>query len=193
MFKKREWFPYWLTGLSFVGLVMMFWSTGQKIHYLNDPSQKLNCTLNPILDCGKVITHDLSSVFNVSNSMIGMVFFSALFALGVALMLGARFNRRVHQLIVALVVIMLLFASWFYAVSLYVIGKVCIFCAGVWVAVFPLAALTLRQYDRDIFDKSKRFKQVREVIQNHPDRITLILYALAIVLFLYRFRDYYFG
>ncbi len=184
----------WLTGLSFVGLVMMFWSTAQKIHFLNDPGQSLSCNLNPIMDCGTVINHELSSVFGVSNSLIGLAFFSGLFALGLAMMSGIKTTRNFRLLVVTLVAVMFGFATWFFAMSLYVIGKICLFCLGVWISVIPLTALTLKEMDADIWGKkSKRLSKVRAYIRNHPERIVVVLYALAVVLYLYRFREYYFG
>jgi len=180
-----------LGGLSFVGVVLMFWSTAEKIHLLANPGISGSCDINPVVSCGSVLNHSLSSVFGVSNSLIGMSVFAVLLGLGLSLLSGTKPSTAFKRLVLSLVAIMLLFSWWFFGASLYVIGKICLFCIGVWLAVVPLSALTLRAY-QSALDWPKPTEPLVKFVANHPWQTTVAVYVVMTALFLWRFREYYF-
>lgn len=191
--KTMKKFEFWLLSLSTVGLIAAFWQTAEKIHYLKNPDVALSCNLNPIVDCGTVLSHSLSSVFGVANSLIGIIAFTFLAAAGVFLLMGARFNIVIKRLIVAIAAIMFMFSVWFFGVSLYEIGKICIFCVFIWTATIPLFLSVVRQYDEVIFTNKTFLSPVRNYINNRLGYSIALVYIIGIGMFLFRFREYYFN
>ncbi len=182
-----------VSGLSLVGLVASFWQTAEKIHLLQYPEDPLSCNINPIVDCGTVLSNKLSAVFGVPNSMIGMVIFSLLLMAGLMMLSGVSLKKATKRLILLLTLGVFAFAVWFFAVSLYVIGKICIFCVFIWASSIPLVVLVSGEYGDTLFGNSKLVKWKLKWFKTRPLQPIVVLYALALVLFLYRFRDYYFG
>ena len=134
----------------------------------------------------------MSSVLGVANSLVGLVIFSLLFAAGLFLFVGAKPSKNMKKIIVGLSIVLFLFSIWFFAVSLYVIGKICIFCAFIWAATMPLFLSTMREYDKILFSDKSWLKPVRNYIDKNLVYSTVLIYVVMIGLFLLRFRDYYF-
>lgn len=179
--------------LGFVGLIAAFWQTAQKIEYLKNPDQVLSCNISPVVECGTVLDSDLSAVLGVPNSMIGIVVFAVLLAGGAAMALGMKPTLGFKRLLVVLSVIMFAFTMWFFAVSLYSIGKICIFCVFIWGATIPLAVLVNGRFGMSVYPKSKFVKWKLDWFEQKPWQPVVVMYALLLILFLYRFRDYYFN
>lgn len=170
------------------GLVAMIWQASERISMLKNPSTPLNCNLSPVVDCGVVLSNRLSALFGFPNAFIGVAIFSMLSIIGLAGVCGVKFNQAFKKVILTLSTILILFSMWFFAVSLYSIGKICIFCVVGWIASVPIFVYSFMIYVRD----NKYLKYYRFLKSNH---LTVIFtwYITLIVLFLYRFRDYYFS
>lgn len=182
-----------ITWFSLVGLVATFWQVAEKIQLLKFPEDPLSCNINPVVDCGSVLNDGLSSVFGVPNAMIGMVVFAMLFMAGLALMFGVKFNVAMKRFVVVLALLMFIFSVWFFAVSLYVIGKICIFCVFIWAATIPLTVLINGQFGAALYPKNKLLEWKLAWFKDKAWQPVVVLYALALILFLYRFREYYFS
>ena len=183
-----------LAGFGLVGLIASFWQTAEKINFLKNPDDPLSCNLNPIVDCGTVLNHQLSSVFGPPNSLIGVVMFSAIVLLGLLLIFRVKPNLQMKRVILFLTTALFAFSVWFYAVSLYEIGKICIFCIFIWVSAIPMFFYSWAEYGEDIIGKSsnKLAQWKIGILIHRPDRLVVCLYLLAIALFLIQFQDYYF-
>lgn len=178
----------WLIVLSLVGLIAAFWQTAEKIHGLKNPEQPLSCNLNPVVDCGSVLDHPLSAVMGVPNSMIGMIFFTTLLVAGLLVWTGVKLTLNAKKILLLVSTVLLGFSVWFYLVSLYDIGKICIFCIFIWISSVPIGVLTYKEYGNSILNKQKA-----KFISVHAYKIIFSIYAVGMLLFLFRFRDYYFG
>ncbi len=185
-------FKIQLTLLSLVGLVATFWQTAEKIQMLKFPEDPLNCNLSPVVDCAGVFGHHLSAVFGVPNSMIGMVAFSFLLSSGLWLWMGGEASKTVKKAVLAVSLIMFAFSVWFFAVSLYIIGKICIFCIFIWLSSVALSVLAVREYGDAYFAKHT-LKAKRDWIKQQPWQAIILIYVVGILLFFYRFREYYFN
>ncbi len=186
-------YSHYLFGLSLAGLIASFWVTAEKIHLLKNPDAPLSCNLNPIIDCGIVLNHSLSSAFGVPNSMIGIVMFTALTVVGLIMLLGTKPSQTTRLLTLGLALIAMAFSVWFFVVSLYVIGKVCLFCIAIWTATIPLFVLSVREHAGKLLAKSKLGASIFRLFDHQPERLIIIIYVVTVALFLFRFRDYYFG
>lgn len=174
-----------------LGLVAMVWQSTERITMLKNPDKILNCNLNPVIDCGAVLGNKLAAIFGFPNAFIGIIVFSMLAMAGFALLSGVKFTNVYKRVVFALALILLLFSMWFFAVSLYSIGKICIFCAVGWfvsVPIFIYATLDL------LSNKStKKYKQTYDWLSKNKYKVLIVWYLILIALFLLKFRDYYFN
>ncbi len=181
-----------LVVLSLIGLIAALWQAVERVNMLKDPSVPLACNINPVIDCGTILNHPLASLFGFPNAFIGIIMFSLLLSFGIVTLLDSDTKRAQHFLL-TVATIVLLFSIWFFGVSVYLIGKICIFCIFIWLVSIPIYVYTLREYLNNKGSLQGLLVTIRSVIDKHALATTLIIYTTLLLLFLYRFRDYYFG
>lgn len=188
---RRLTYPVLLTILSGVGLIASLLPSIERINMLKNPAIPLSCNLSPVIDCGIILNHPLSSLFGFPNTFIGMIVFSMLLALGIAALLGANL-KKTWPLLLTLSSILLMFSFWFFGASLYVIGKVCFYCIFIWLASVPLFTYSLQGYLNETKLHSKRMKLLRKFIDEHALAAILASYIVLLALYFFNFRDFYF-
>lgn len=176
-----------------LGLVSMTWQASERITMLKDPGVGLVCNLNPVIDCGGVLGHPLAAVLGLPNAFLGMIFFAILATSGLVLLSGGKFVGWYRHFVMAVSLILVLFSLWFFGVSLYVLGKICIFCVVGWMASIPIFWYGLLYYLQSASAKSKRRTEAftNFGLKHHFD-VVILAYVVMLALFLIRFRDYYF-
>jgi len=188
-----KWYPRILTSASLVGLVASFWQAAERVHMLKNPEVALSCNINPIVDCSGVLNNKLAALFGFPNAFLGVVMFSILFTAGLLLLSGGKFSKNFHLFVLGVSKILFLFSVWFFGASLYSIGKVCIFCVFIWVAAMPIYWLGVQYW----LENKKKRSSVQEKVYTFGKRFRvepiLAIYLIMAVLFLYRFREYYFN
>lgn len=189
-----SWYPKILGGSASVALIASFWQAAERIHMLKDPSVSLNCNLNPIIDCGGVMNHHLAALFGFPNTFIGMVMFSMLLTSAIILLTGGAWTKKFHGFVLALSIIAIAFSAWFFWVSLYVIGKICLFCLAIWPASVVLSWYGLLYWWRQHQERLSGWqsKAYSYGLKNHYF-VVFCVFLLMLTLFLLRFREYYFG
>jgi len=188
-----KWYPKILLSTSAVALIASFWQAAERIHMLKNPSVPLNCNLNPIIDCGGVMSHRLAALFGFPNTFIGMVMFSMLLASALLLIFGGNFSKAYHKLVLALSTIAILFSAWFFWVSLYIIGKICLFCLAIWpvsVVLFWYGLLYWLSKQDKLSTKQQKFYNFG--MKNHY-MVVVYVFIVMFGLYIFNFRDYYFG
>ncbi len=186
-------YPRLLVGASLVGLVASFWQAAERVHMLKYPAQELSCNLSPVVDCGGVLGDKLAAVFGPPNALIGVVVFSLLLAFGLQRLSGGSWTSVVQKVVVGLSTIILLFSLWFFWVSLYVLGKICIFCVFIWAASVPIGIYGAQDFLNTIKKPQGIVKWKRDLLNQHAFTAVLLLYGVMIALFFIKFQDYYFG
>src|SRR6478752_6660924 len=83
--------PWLLLVGGLVGLVASFVLTVEKFSLATDSNYIPSCSINPVLNCGSVMSTEQASVFGFPNSLLGVVGFSVVAATGAGLLAGARF------------------------------------------------------------------------------------------------------
>jgi len=188
-----RWYPKILLSSSMVALIASFWQAAERIHMLKNPTVALNCNLNPIIDCGGVMGHKLAALFGFPNTFIGMVMFSMLVASAILLLTGGTFSKAYHNFVMALSTIAILFSAWFFWVSLYVIGKICLFCLAIWpasVILFWYGLLYWLSKQDKLSAKQQKFYKFG--IKNHY-MVVIYVFIAMFGLYLFNFKDYYFN
>lgn len=187
-------YPFILTIGGVLGLVAMTWQAIERINMLKNPTQGLSCNLNPIVDCSGVLSDRLAAVLGFPNAFLGMIFFTILATSGLMMLSGTKFTSWYRHFVMVVLSILLLFSIWFFGVSLYVLGKICVFCVVGWVVSVPMFWYGLLYYlqtaNGRIKDTTAAFTKFG--LKYHLD-VLIMTFALMFFLFLFRFRDYYFN
>lgn len=177
-----------------LGLIAMTWQASERVHMLKYPGVSLNCNLNPIVDCGGVLGNKLAAVLGFPNAFLGMIFFAILTTSGLVLLSGGSFQKWFRHFVMGVATILMLFSVWFFGVSLYILGKICIFCVVGWIVSVPIFWYSLIYYLQNVqCVLGKNVQKFTNFITRHHIDIVIVTYVLMAVLFLTRFREYYFG
>jgi len=182
-----------LVGASSVGLIASFWQAAERITMLKNPGGELSCNLNPVVDCGAVLGDSLAAVFGPPNAFIGMVVFSMLLAFGLLRLTGGSWSGFIHKLVMVLSIAIFLFSVWFFWVSLYSLGTVCIFCMFIWAASMPIGLYGVKDYLQHQKKPNRLYRLTNNFLQKHHFSILVTVYGVMVVLYFLRFQDYYFG
>lgn len=177
-----------------IGLIAMTWQASERVHMLKYPSLSLSCNLNPIVDCSGVLGNRLAAVLGFPNAFLGMIFFSILATSGLVLLSGGKFIGWYRHFVMAVSLVLILFSVWFFGVSLYVLGKICIFCVAGWIVSVPIFWYSLLHYLQSSTGKIKKSTErfTKFGLKHHFD-VVVFVYATMIILYLLRFSDYYFN
>ncbi len=186
----QKWYPWLLTCLSGIALIASFWQAVERINMLKNPAMALGCNINPVVDCSGVLGNRLAALFGFPNAFIGIVMFSLLFMSGLALLVGVKPTKGFRNIVGILSKVAVLFSAWFFLVSLYTIGKVCIFCMFIWPASVALYWFGVQFW---LEGQAKPWKWLERFANKFRIEPILTVYLLMVVLFLSRFRDFYFN
>lgn len=85
--------PYILIVAGLIGTYCAFVLSQDKVRLLEHPNTHLNCSLDPILACGSVITSAQGHAFGFPNPFLGLAGFAAVATIGVTMTAGATFKR----------------------------------------------------------------------------------------------------
>jgi len=161
-------------------------------NHLKNPNYVPICNLNPILSCTAVAGSNQAHAFGIPNYFLGIAGYSAIAAIGAAMLAGAKFKRWFWQLIEAGVIFAFLFMTWLQFETLYRIGALCLFCMVLWVFTGPLFwYVTLYNLRAGHISLPKKFTRAGQFIQKHHGDILILWYVLIIALILHRFWYYW--
>jgi len=177
-----------------LGLIAMTWQASERIHMLKNPGVSLNCNLNPIVDCGGVLGNKLAAVLGFPNAFLGMIFFAILATSGLMLLSGGTFQKWYRHFVMVVASILMMFSVWFFGVSVYIIGKICIFCVVGWIVSVPIFWYSLIYFLQNTQKKhSETTNKTTAFLSRHHIDIVVVTYVLMAIIYLTRFREYYFG
>lgn len=185
-------YPQVLTAASAIGLIASFWQAAERVQMLKHPSDPLSCNLSPIVDCGGVLSNKAAAIFGPPNALIGIVVFSLLLAFGLQRLSGGQWTNLVQRTVMTLSAVMFLFSMWFFAVSVYSIGKICIFCIFIWFSSVPIVMLTIKDVAVHAKQLPKPLKVISDLVTDNTVTLIVYVYFVMITLFLLHFREYYF-
>lgn len=186
-------YPWVLVAGSIVGLVASVWQAAERVQMLKNPGGALSCNLNPVIDCGSVLGNRWAALFGFPNAFIGIAMFAMLLMAGVLLASGGKPSKVFSWALLGVSIMVILFSFWFFGMSLYVIGKVCLFCLFIWAVSVPIFWYGLLNFWRTLPPKNTVLQKVRAFSERHHLDILLVVYILMVLLYLIRFRSYYFG
>jgi uncharacterized membrane protein len=182
--------PYILLIGAILGLVASMVLTLEHIALLEDPDHQLSCSINPILNCGPIMTSEQATAFGFPNPLIGLVTFGAQALLAVVMLAGARMKAWFWKLYGLSIIGGIAFTLWLMYESIFEIKTLCIYCVTVWVVMFISAWYTFQFM---LAEKHLKLKNHRLVsfLRNHHADILVGWFIIIILLILHEFWYYY--
>ncbi len=125
-----------------IGLAAAFVLTVDKFTLLQNKidgvETALSCDFSAFVSCGGVMDSAQAEAFGFPNSLIGIIGFSVVTALGVILWTGGRFGRLVWGGLQVGVLFGIGFVTWLQFQSIYRLDLLCPYCMVVWAVMIPL-------------------------------------------------------
>ncbi|HZM64202.1 MAG TPA: vitamin K epoxide reductase family protein [Candidatus Saccharimonadales bacterium] len=130
--------PYILLIGGVIGLLASFILTYDKIQLLQDPNYRAACNLNPVVSCGSIMKMPQANLFGVPNTIYGLIVFSMLTMLGLALLAGATFKRWLWLAIQSMATVGVIFMHYLFFEAVFRIHAICPWCFIVWMVTIPI-------------------------------------------------------
>ncbi|GAA4362968.1 vitamin K epoxide reductase family protein [Nocardioides caricicola] len=183
----------WLLLLGgMVGLVASSVLIAEKIALLTDPTYVPSCSVNPVLNCGSVMSTAQAEVFGFPNPILGVAAFPVLVTTGATLLAGGRLAAWYWRGLQVGVTLGLGFVLWLAFQSLYRIGALCPYCMVVWAVVWPtFLYVTLRNLRVGIFGTAIQRSRLNRVLGDWHAPVLLGGYLVVLVLVGVRFWSYW--
>ena len=188
-------YPYILIIGSVIGLLASFTLVLNTIELIKNPNTELPCNINPLISCSSVASTWQNTVFGFPNSILGIIAFSMLLAIGIMLYFSGYKPRKSFWLLVNLgTLAAMTFVIWFFYQSVYSIGSLCIYCMIVWAVTWPIFLYTtVWNIQEDHFNVEHRVLNILNFVSRHHIQILITVYLTAIFLILFQFRDFFFN
>lgn len=170
-----------VTGL--IGLFASVQLTLDKIHVLEDPNFQPVCNFNPIFSCESVMLSTQAEIAGIPNTIVGLIGFPMVIAIGAAILAGGKFHKRFWQLWMLGMAGGFVMMAYLIFQSVYRLGTLCLFCMTTWAALMPLLWYSLQWglQHKYIPVPAKLEKVARFIRREH---LTLLIFAYIVVVFL---------
>jgi uncharacterized membrane protein len=142
------------TGLAFfliiggiIAFAAAFALTLDKIHLLEDPGAQLSCSFSVLIGCATNLSSPQGAILGFPNPLIGLVAWSVVITIGVAILAGARFARWFWVGLNVGVLAAIVFVLWLIGQSIFVLDVLCPWCMVTWAVTIPVfLAVTLYNF-----------------------------------------------
>lgn len=131
-------FGLFLTVAASLGLIASLALAIEKIEALINPAEALSCDISVLVQCSANLESAQGAVFGFPNPFLGLVGFSLVLCVGVAVWAVPRFARWFWILFNVGVAAAFVLVVWLIGQSIYVLGTLCPWCLVVWVTTIPL-------------------------------------------------------
>lgn len=165
-----------------LGLVAAFALTIEKFTVLEHPAQQLSCNINALIGCGASLNSVQGAVFGFPNSVLGLIFWSAVTLFGF-ISIWVDLPRWMWLLLAVGMAGALALVVWFIGQSIYVIGVLCPLCMLTWVATIPLFLLVVLHCLRSgVIPASRAVRSIAERLYFWVPVLTVVVLIVIAVL-----------
>lgn len=169
--------------LGAIGFLAAFVLTLEKFTQLENPAAQLSCNINPLIGCGKNLSSWQGSVLGFPNPLIGVAGWTAVIAVGVGILAGARFSRWFWVIFNLGVLGAMVFIVFLITESLYSLFVLCPYCMVTWVVTIPTFLLvTLYNLKSGNIPVSASVRRFANAAYSWIPLTTLVCYAIIAVL-----------
>ena len=165
-----------------------------KVELLQNPKFVPNCDLNPVISCGSVMQSKQAHAFGIPNPFIGMVGFSVIVTIGMAMLAGAAKFKRWFWLGLEFGTIFgVAFVHWLFFESVYRIHALCPYCMVVWAMTIMLFwYVTLFNIQTGVIKLKGAWQKLGLFARRHHLDI-LLFWFILIAFFILKHFWYYYG
>jgi uncharacterized membrane protein len=121
-----------------LGLAASLALTLDKITLLERPDAQLTCNFSVLIGCSTNLNSAQGAVFGFPNPLLGLMFWPAVLAVGVALLAGARLAGWFWVLFALGTTASLTLVVWFIGQSVFVLRVLCPWCMVTWAVTIPV-------------------------------------------------------
>jgi uncharacterized membrane protein len=183
---------YILAICGLIGFFAAFTLTVEKMELIKNPNYIPTCNVSPLISCGSVMKTPEASIFGFANSLIGVMGFSVVTTIGMALIAGAKFKRWFWLGLQLGTIFGIGFVHWLIYQSVFDIGKLCPYCIVVWSVMIPIFVYTtLYNLRFGNITVPAKLKSVNAFIQKHHGDIIIAWFVIIIGIILNRFWFYW--
>jgi uncharacterized membrane protein len=185
--------PWLLVVCGVIGLACALIIMYDKVELLKNPAFRPNCDLNPIISCGSVMESKQANAFGFPNPFIGIVGFSVVITIGMALLAGAGKLKRWFWLgLQAGTIFGVGFIHWLFFQSVYRIHALCPYCMVVWIMAITLFLyVTLYNIQTGVIRLQGGWQKAGFFVRRHHLDIWLLWLLIIAGLILKHFWYYY--
>lgn len=181
--------PYLLVIAGAIGFMASLALTLDRLYLLENPTAVLACDINPFVSCGTIMQTPPATAFGFPNPLLGIVGFSVVVTIGMAILAGARLQRWFWLGLQAGVVFGMAFIAWLYYQTLFVIGVLCPYCMVVWVVMVPLFWYVTLYNLRYYRPASQPWQRAADFLQRHHGDILVAIWVLMLGLLIWQFQE----
>jgi uncharacterized membrane protein len=182
---KKNYLAYIIIISGCFGLFAAFTLLTNRIEIYKNPSFVPPCNINPLLDCGKVMTSKWASLFGFPNTIVGLVEYPLAIFTGLIILVNKVNNKKLLWICNILAGLGLIMNWVLLYISAYLIGSLCPWCllsgAATSNVFFALLAHNLKQ-ETDL----KGWKSNLSLLLNSKwSWVTILVYYSAVLGFIY--------
>lgn len=120
-----------------IGFWAAFQLTLDKLAVLANPNAQLSCNFSLLVGCSKNLNSAQGSIFGFPNPLLGIAGWTAVIAVGVGILAGARFAKWYWMLFNLGVVGALVLVIYLITQSITVLNVLCPWCMVTWLVTIP--------------------------------------------------------
>jgi len=156
--------------------------TLDKFALLENPDAQLTCDVSVLVGCSKNLNSAAGALFGFPNPLIGIVGWTAVIAVGVSLLAGARFARWFWMLFNLGIVGALAFVIYLITQSVTTVHSLCPWCMVTWSVTIPVFwAVTLYSLKSGVVPLPDRGRRIAGTLYSWVPIITLVSYAVVAI------------
>lgn len=150
---------------------------------LQNPSTKLNCSINVVLNCSTVMQTWQSSLFGFPNTILGLIAYSVLVTIAVIALSGVSLKKKFMVLTNVGALAGIIFSEWLAYESVYVIQVLCPYCLIVlFSTIFIFAAIThYNLRNNNFIFKHSTNKKIQSFLDKEYDKLLVLIWVSIII------------
>lgn len=184
---RKNHLAYLVIIFGLLGTMAAFYLLYDRIQIYEDPNYKLSCSINPWLDCGRVMLSKWASFFGFPNSMIGLISYPTAFFVGLFMLLNKNNNRYLMLFCMSLAGIGVFANVLLLYISSYLIMSLCPWCllAGVCTTNIFYAILNYNILQNNFNFNPQKHQKLSKLIKNGYNVLPIIGFYLILATFVY--------
>lgn len=191
---KKEKDNRWIFGSMLVGallsLLASFVLSVDAIKLAENPDAALACSINVVVNCATVATHESASMFGFPNSFLGIMAESIVITVAIAGLMGVVFPRKFMFVAQLGYTAGFIFALYLLYLSVFVIGALCPWCLLVTVTTtfvfFAITRYNIRE--NNLYLPKDLQKKLEGFVAKDYDRVlmmTIVVLIAALIIVKY--------